>query len=179
MTEEDSDRMLAMRAHGVPPKEIAEAIGVSYSHVMRTLPGRMSKGDNAAAREAFEASGRSASSVAKALGWMSGSSHRGDASRVLRTLGLKPERNGAGRESIRRLVDVEILERIADALGVDRWQLTAAVEDLPYRCPYCVDRQRDPCPHGERHPLDQRGVRLVGTAKEHVLLGRVLPEDDD
>lgn len=67
-----------------------------------------------ALREAFDRSGKSASSVAREMGWI-----RGDSSRLLRSLGINEYTNGAGRVHRNTTVDLEEALRIADILGLD------------------------------------------------------------
>lgn len=53
----------------------------------------------------------------------------------------------------------------ADMSPVSEAWMRAELRDLPYRCPYCVDREIDPCPHGkegaiglDRQPLREEKV---------------------
>lgn len=36
----------------------------------------------------------------------------------------------------------------------------SAIVGLPYRCPYCVDKGRAPCPHGRSNGLNVDGTPL-------------------
>lgn len=79
---------------------------------------------NALLREAFLRSGRTPRDLAKDLDWPNGRSY--DASRVKRTLGLAEDISGSnGRHSTRRTVNVQLAVRMAEALGLDPWEIGA------------------------------------------------------
>lgn len=106
---------------GLSTVEVAQRYGLSRYTVGRIAPGRPGKIDNAAARAAFLRSGKSASAVARDLGW--GSGRRPEASRVRKTLGITMSRDGRGSSQYRRFVDAETLGLIARSIGVEPWQV--------------------------------------------------------
>lgn len=115
---------------GLTREQIRERTGVGR-HVSRkyapgSYPGKVS---NELVREAFLASGRTATSVAQEIGWLSPCKQRngtfnegGDGSRLLRALGLRMEW-GSGKKRYRRMLDAEIAETIAEACGVAGWSV--------------------------------------------------------
>ena len=107
---------------GLSRPQIAELAGVSVWACRKYAPGAfVGKVENAPVRKVFLASGLSASGVATALGWFS--PKRPDSSRVLRTLGLRPEKHSAGRKAFRQMIDAEVAMNIAEACGVAGWSV--------------------------------------------------------
>lgn len=83
--------------------------------------------DNAPLRDAFVASRLSAGAIARELGWFysRGGGLHADTARVKRTLGLLDDVSRAGHRTTRRRVDIETVGRIADAMGLGRWEVGA------------------------------------------------------
>lgn len=110
---------------GLTHDQIRELTGVCRESIRKYAPGRfVGKVSNSLARELFVASGRSACSVALDMGWVSpgrGGRIRGDGSRLLRTLGLQPERHRTGR-GLRRMIDAEVAGMVAEACGCEAWE---------------------------------------------------------
>lgn len=107
---------------GLSTREVAQRYGLSRYTVGLIAPGRPGKIDNTAARAAFIRSQKSASAVARDLGWWSG--RHPEASRVLRTLGISLTVGGGTRTAqYRRFVDAETLGLIAQSIGVEPWQV--------------------------------------------------------
>lgn len=106
---------------GLTADRTAAAVGVSVGSVQRYAPGRPGKVDNAKLREAFVVSGRSAQDVARGMDWRAGAS--ADGSRVSRALGLLPDLSCLGRRSVRRMVDAETAALLAEAVGVQPWEV--------------------------------------------------------
>jgi hypothetical protein len=102
----------------------AELCGCSVHTVQRYAPGWPGKVSNYRLREAFLASGFSASEVARRMGWWSGRS--GDASRVRRTLGLTSDCPGGRhypRTYWRHMVDWDTAIQLGDVLGLAAWEI--------------------------------------------------------
>lgn len=109
---------------GLTCEEVACQVGMSRESIGLIAPGRPGKIDNARIREAFIRSGKSASAVARDLGWRSGDGRGPDASRVRKTLGITLTVGGARRKAqARRLVDAETVGRIAESIGVEPWEV--------------------------------------------------------
>lgn len=124
LTADEIARIRELRyAHGLTIAETVAYVGRSPMTVQRVAPGRPGKVDNAALREAFLRSGRSAADVARAAGWTfeSGGRIKPDSSRVRRTLGLIDDVSAGGWRSRRKLIDAETAEILADAVGVAPW----------------------------------------------------------
>lgn len=124
LTADEIARIRDLRyAHGLTIAETVAYVGRSPLTVQRVAPGRPGKVDNAALREAFLRSGRSAADVARAAGWTfeSGGRINADTSRVRRALGLIDDVTAGGRRSRRTLIDAETAEILADAIGVAPW----------------------------------------------------------
>lgn len=122
LTTLDVKRIRKLRYNdGRTQTEVAKIIGCSQFTVHRYAPGYVGKVPNDKVRAAFIASGKSASEVARHLGWYSGRSV--DSSRVLRTLGLRADTNGQGRRSARSLIDAEVAALMAEAIGVMPWEV--------------------------------------------------------
>ncbi len=120
-----------LRAQGVSSPRIAALTGIGESTVRLIAP-PPARVDNAPLREAFEASGRSAASVAKQIGWTEACAdhrgqrvaawRRGDSSRLRRALGLRPDHtthNGRHYVNTRKTTSIDTALLIADALGLD------------------------------------------------------------
>jgi transcriptional regulator with XRE-family HTH domain len=117
---------------GLTQREVATRVGCCRATVARLAPGRVGKAPVAPLREAFLASGLSAAEVARRLGWswMRGPYLYYDSSRVKRTLGLLDDVSGVtGGRSRRVVVDVELISRIADAIGVMPWEVLPDEEE--------------------------------------------------
>lgn len=108
---------------GLTQEETAKQVGRDKVTVWRYAPGRPGKIPNAPLREAFLASGLSASEVARRVGW----SKDGwvDASRVRRTLGLTDDRGVKGYRSRRAMIAAETAANLAEAIGVMPWEVGA------------------------------------------------------
>lgn len=102
---------------------VALVVGCSAVTVRHRAPGRPGKIDNTLLRKAFEGSGKSASEVARRMGWV----HKGkaDVSRVRRTLGLAADIDRHGGRSFRRMIDAETAALMAEAIGVMPWEVGA------------------------------------------------------
>lgn len=114
---------------GMSSPEVGRLLGVNEKTVRRIAPGMPGKVPNAPAREVFLASGLPARRVALELGWLSPQHYRngeakldGDSSRLLRTLGLRPEW-GRYRKNHRQMIDAEVAMNIAEACGVAGWSV--------------------------------------------------------
>lgn len=141
LTAPDVARIRELRyMDGLTSTEVAAVIGCSPQAVLWHAPGRPGKIDNTALREAFVASGKSASEVARALCWMivrdparAAASSRSrasyDVTRVKRTLGLTPDVNGRGKRSPRTLIDAETAALMAEAIGVMPWEVMPDEDD--------------------------------------------------
>lgn len=114
-------RIRELRADGFSGRRVAELVGVCVTTVYKIAPGRVGKVPVAPTREAFLRSGLPASEVARRLGWHSG--HATDASRVLRTLGLRDTANGSGVRTRRTVADAEVVGQIAEAIGLMPWEV--------------------------------------------------------
>jgi transposase len=110
---------------GLPCRTVAARLGLAVSTVGKHAPGRPGKVSNRLLREAFERSRLTAAQLARRLEWFDGD--RADTSRVRRTLGLLPD-STHGRRYVREWIDAETAYRIADELGVDRWDLEESVK---------------------------------------------------
>lgn len=112
----------------LPREEVAHRVGVKPSTVTKYAPtGPLGKVPVAPLREAFLRSGLGAQEVARRVGWWA-TPTRPDGSRVRRTLGLTVDRPG---RSTRTLVDTEIVEALADAIGVPPWEVMPDDEGEP------------------------------------------------
>ena len=113
---------------GLTAAETAKRVGRHRNTVRRIAPGRMGKVPVAPVREVFERSGRSASDVARELGWTAGRKASGapqwDGSRVRRTLGLMPDTRYKWK-GYRREIDAETAGLIAEACGAAPWEVGA------------------------------------------------------
>jgi hypothetical protein len=114
---------------GLSHRAIAERVGCSHTTVRGIVPGpRPGMIPNAPLREAFLASGRSACSVAREIGWMcrTSSGVNGDGARVRRALGIianVSSNNGVKRRSVFSRIDAEFAALIAEAIGVAPWEI--------------------------------------------------------
>lgn len=100
--------------------QTAELVGRNRDTVRRVAPGRPGKIDNTLMREAFLASGVSASELARRLGWgwdKDDSYWAPDISRVRRTLGINQD-TGNGYRSYRTDVDASVVVQMCEALGI-------------------------------------------------------------
>jgi len=105
---------------GYTCRQVAAMIGCSESTINKIAPGRPGKVPVAPLREAFLASPVTAPEVARSLGWwLYGSA---DGSRVKRTLGINLETTH-GRRIRRTLADAEVVQLIAEAIGVAPWSV--------------------------------------------------------
>lgn len=121
MTTTDVARIRELRyMDGLSGPAVAKIVGCSTSTVRKYAPGQPGKVPNDKLRAAFVASGLSASEVARRVGWWAGSA---DGARVKRALGLLPTTNGRGRRQIRRLIDAEMAGMLAEAIGVEPWEV--------------------------------------------------------
>lgn len=121
--EERNERIRELRyMDGRSCEVVACEVGLVARTVQRIAPGRPGKIDNTLLREAFLRSGKSASAVARDLGWYSG--RYPEASRVRKTLGITLTYGGARRKAqYRTFVDADTVERIAESIGVERWKV--------------------------------------------------------
>lgn len=128
LTTRDVARIRELRYRdGLTQVEVARRIGCCYKTVAVYAPGVPWRVDNAKLRAAFERSGRTASEVARHMGWWcangSGSGWA-DVSRVRRTLGLLHDVSSrTGRRSTRQLIDAETAALMAEAIGVMPWEV--------------------------------------------------------
>lgn len=114
---------------GLTRPQIRELTGIDLRTCAKYAPGRyVGKVPNDLVRQVFVDSGRAASAVAADIGWHSsgvrsnGHPRRGgDASRLLRTLGLRIEVSRRGARTFRRMIDAEVAQNIAEACGVAGW----------------------------------------------------------
>jgi lambda repressor-like predicted transcriptional regulator len=118
---EQIETILRLREEGRTLRYTAAATGVAEVTVRAYAPGYRGKVSNAAIREAFERSPVTAADVARHLEWWD---QRGSpaTSRVKRTLGLQHE-NGPRLRTYRKLVDVETVMLIAEAIGISPWSV--------------------------------------------------------
>lgn len=125
MTKADRQHILRLRYRdGFTQAEVARITGRNRETVRLIAPGRVGKIDNARLREAFAQSGLTAAEVARRLGWRAGTSW--DGSRVNRWLGVTLDRSGTRKaRSYRRLIDAETAGLIAEAIGVEPWEIGA------------------------------------------------------
>lgn len=98
----------------------AEIVGCSEATVWHLAPGRPGKVPLDKLRGAFDASGLTATEVARRMGWLDGRSP--DGARVKRALGIYPSIS-RGRRSPRRLIDAETAGLLAEAIGVMAWEV--------------------------------------------------------
>lgn len=125
LSPEQVRRIKAMRADGYSQHATAVAVGCTRGTVRKYAPGYIGKVDNAPLREAFLASNRTASDIARSVGWLDRGSP--DTSRVRRALGLRDDLSGTnGIRSRRRLIDAETAGLIAEALGMGAWEIEEA-----------------------------------------------------
>jgi hypothetical protein len=110
---------------GLTQREVALRVGCCRATVSRLAPGRPDKAPVGPLREAFLVSGVPAAVVARRLGWamMRRRSLDYDSARVKRTLGLLDDVSGRGSRSRRVVVDIELISRIAEAIGVMPWEV--------------------------------------------------------
>lgn len=112
---------------GLTVSQTAVLTGRNIDCVRRYAPGRPGKVDNALLREAFVASRKKAADVARTVGWLcskdDGRWVYGDGSRVKRTLGILPTVAGHGGSQFRRMIDAEVAEILAEAIGVAPWEV--------------------------------------------------------
>lgn len=111
---------------GLTQEQAAARAGVSIDTVRYYAPGRVGKIDNAALRERFERSPLTAADVARAVGWTyeRRGRPRADTSRVKRALGLQDDVSH-GCRGRRVLIDAETAALIAEAIGVEPWEVGA------------------------------------------------------
>jgi hypothetical protein len=128
---------------GLSCREVAARYGVSITTIQTVAPGRPGKVPVAPVRAIFEASGRTAASVAAEIGWVSPQAQRngpkrllGDSSRLRRRLGITPEAWGHGTErktGYATLMDAEAASLIAEACGQPAWTVMPDEESEPIR----------------------------------------------
>jgi predicted transcriptional regulator len=118
-------RIRRLRRDGMSQERVAVLVGCGVNAVRKYAPGRPGKIDNAPVRRIFQEEearrGLNAHAVAREMEWMAGTV-KFDCSRVLRTLGLREHVNGAGVSSTRKMIDAETAERLAEAMGRERWE---------------------------------------------------------
>lgn len=110
--------------------QVSARTGLSPQVIQYHAPGRPGKIDNASIRDAFVASTVTPTTIARALGWTfvdrSGCS-KPDVTRLKRTLGIVDTvggHHGQYRQR-RRMIDAETAGLIAEALGLQRWEVGA------------------------------------------------------
>lgn len=119
----DVDRIRELRSDGYTCRQVAAIVGCHPHTVNRYAPGRIGKVPVAPLRDAFLASPITAAEIARRLEWWDGRGC-GDSSRVKRALGLQDDiKSSKGTRTRRTLVDAEIVERIALAIGVMPWEV--------------------------------------------------------
>lgn len=132
VTADERRQMHELRKEGLTHAAIGEILGRCEDTVRKHLDGGyIAKVPNAPLREAFLSSPFTASDVARELGWQNGRSF--DSSRVRRTLGITVDtsidRYGNLRRSYRTMVDIELVEQIAYAIGVMPWEVMPEEEE--------------------------------------------------
>lgn len=133
--EAERERMRELRyVDGLSAREVAKILGRSERTVLNHAPGKPGKIPVAPVREAFLRSGISAADLARKLGWtypvrrMGPAYMAADTGRVRRALGINEgttTMNGRRYRCTAQTIDAEIAERIADALGIARWEVGA------------------------------------------------------
>jgi hypothetical protein len=111
---------------GMTCQGVAMLMGIHPTRVRQVAPGRPGKIDNTLLCEAFQRSGRTATSVARELGW--GPANNPDGGQVNKTLGLTMTGGGGHKmqyRQYRRMIDAGTAGRIADVLGIGRWEIGA------------------------------------------------------
>lgn len=135
---------------GLTISQTAALTGLGTDCVRRYAPGRPGKVDNELLREAFVASCKQAADVARTVGWLcskdDGRWVYGDGSRVKRTLGILPTVAGHGGSQFRRMIDAEVAEVLAEAIGVAPWEVmpTEAQWPEPYVRPSAAAQRAEP-----------------------------------
>jgi hypothetical protein len=126
VTTDEAARIRKLRyEEGLAVDVIAQALGRGSGTVRRHAPGRVGKVPNDKLRAAFEASGLTATEVARRAGWRyrKGADLFGDGVRVKRTLGVVDDVNGAKQRSVRKWIDAEAAALLAEAIGVAPWEV--------------------------------------------------------
>jgi hypothetical protein len=124
LTLDEIEHMGKMRVAGHTNQQIAAALGCCEETVRRHLGPRAVFVPVAPLREAFLNSSRTAADVARHLEWwVNGKRLEADVGRVRRTLGLNVDCNGDGRRSYRKRTDIETALRLAEAIGVEPWEV--------------------------------------------------------
>jgi hypothetical protein len=124
LTLDEIERMEALRVAGHTNRQIAAALGRAESTVGKHIGPRAVFVSTAPLREAFLNSNRTVADIARHLEWWVSRERLGaDVGRVRRTLGLNQDCNGAGRRSWRKRTDIETAFRLAEAIGVEPWEV--------------------------------------------------------
>lgn len=108
---------------GLDGAETAAIVGCHLNTVYEYAPGRPGTIPNELVREAFLRSGLSAGEVAIKIGWMQRG--KGDGARLKRALGVLRCRDENGSTYVNRRINVETATLIAEAIGVDLWEIGA------------------------------------------------------
>lgn len=124
VTPAERERIVHLRyVEGRSAPEVAALTGRHRDTIRLIAPGRPRNVDNEPLRVAVERSVVSISEIARCLGWVSGG--RSDTTRVRRALGQKPSRSSAGRRSLSRTIRVDLAATIAEAIGLDPFEIAA------------------------------------------------------